>query len=118
MIDVAGKFDCVSTSLSAALANMKDIPTLGDQVSTEPLDFKDLMAHISKSEVYAYNGSLTTPPCTEGVKFNVVADPVYVDVSTFRDVRRIIKFNSRYTQNAPGHMNLLENAGKTLKGAV
>jgi hypothetical protein len=57
MIDVAGKFDCVSTSLSAALANMKDIPTLGDQVSTEPLDFKDLMAHISKSEVYAYNGS-------------------------------------------------------------
>jgi carbonic anhydrase len=61
---------------------------------------------------------MTTPPCTEGVKFNVVADPVYVHVSTFRDVRRIIKFNSRYTQNAPGHMNLLENASKTLKGVV
>ena len=108
LIDIAGKNDISSTVTTSVLVNINDIPNANDVTTTGALDFKDLQAHIAKSTVYSYNGSLTSPPCSEGVLFNVVAQPLYVEPHDFKALKSIIKFNSRYTQNAPGKVNLLD----------
>uniref|UniRef100_L2GBZ8 Carbonic anhydrase n=1 Tax=Colletotrichum fructicola (strain Nara gc5) TaxID=1213859 RepID=L2GBZ8_COLFN len=65
----------------------------------------NVFAHLDE-----YSGSLTTPPCTEGIAWNVVAEPLTVDDVTFRAAKRVMKFNSRYTQNVPGQKNLLDHS--------
>lgn len=86
----------------------------GSKGTTGKLDFTKLRDHLRRSKVYQYKGSLTTPPCTEGIAWNVVRDPVTIDVKTYKAIKSIMKFNSRYTQNTPGEVNLLENAANTL----
>ena len=61
----------------------------------------------STSKVYTYAGSLTTPPCSEGVTWYVTQEHLSMSVSQFHAWKTIIKFNSRNTQNAPGTENLI-----------
>ena len=44
---------------------------------------------------WRYEGSLTTPPCTEGVAWSVMVDPVYMSSGQFVDFMHIIGDNSR-----------------------
>lgn len=100
--------------LECVFANIEEISEPGSKAETEPLDFSDLEAHLAESTVYQYGGSLTTPPCTEGIAWNVVREPLHVDYATFRKAKAVLKFNSRYTQNTPGGINLLDNARNIL----
>lgn len=61
-------------------------------------------------QVYNYKGSLTTPPCTTGVEWDILSDPQYMSVEAFLVFKAIMKYNSRYTQNKPGKENLLQVA--------
>lgn len=92
-----------------------ELPKAGDIDNTAPLDFSSLVKHLKSSKVYQYGGSLTTPPCDEGVTFNVVQEPLYMSHVHHRTLRNAVKFNSRYIQNNPGGKNLLENALKFLQ---
>lgn len=116
LIEVAAGDDSPNDAIAAALSNVDEIPEAGDITNTAALDFSDLQSHISNSDAFTYAGSLTTLPCDEGISFNVVADPIFVDVATFRAVKSVVKFNSRYTQNAPGEVNLLDRARSVLEG--
>lgn len=100
-----------SPFFTSALSGVSDAPNAGDTAVTGPLTSKDLTALVRDSEVYHYDGSLTTPPCTEGVKWSVVRDPAYVSVKTFAGAKGAMGFNARYTQNEPGERNLLDQAG-------
>jgi len=61
-----------------------------------------------RERVYTYRGSLSTPPCTEGVLWMISQEPEKISVEHYRRLKAITKFNARYPQNHPGYMNLLE----------
>jgi len=42
--------------------------------NSEPFDYNELIT--SRTEYYTYNGSLTTPPCSEGVLWTVLKNPI------------------------------------------
>jgi carbonic anhydrase len=114
-IEITGGLD-TSPLLSSVLAFIGNIPNAGDITRTTALDFADLERTLSTADVYQYSGSLTTPPCSEEISWNVVATPLTIDLQTFKTVKSILKFNSRYTQNTPGEVNLLDNARNVLDG--
>jgi len=64
----------------------------------------------SSSTKFYYSGSLTTPPCVEGVAFLIPTTTLPVTVSQYNAFKRILKFNARYTQNKLGDTNLLQVA--------
>jgi carbonic anhydrase len=51
---------------------------------------------------YRYDGSLTTPPCSEGVKWFVLANPVALSSAQIAAFRAIVKDNNRPTQPVNG----------------
>ncbi|KAG0129196.1 alpha carbonic anhydrase [Tuber indicum] len=65
---------------------------------------------VDNSHVRSYPGSLTTPPCSEEVSWYVVEEPLSITVKQLSKMRKIMKFNSRVTQNDyanPPRENLL-----------
>ncbi|KAM4061199.1 eukaryotic-type carbonic anhydrase domain-containing protein [Hirsutella rhossiliensis] len=106
-VEIAIGDDRISSFLTAVLSRVKEVPQSGQIFLTGALNHTDLQYHLSQSDVYQYNGSLTTPPCSEHVFFNVVASPLYLHPREYRALKKIMKYNSRYTQNRPGQDNLL-----------
>ncbi|CAL3970109.1 unnamed protein product [Diplocarpon coronariae] len=80
------------------------------------LDFSTITQHFAQDMVFRYSGSLTTPPCSEGIEWIVSSQPLLIDEFTFNNAKKYLKFNSRYIQNSPGQKNLLDktNAKSTL----
>lgn len=72
------------------------------------LDFSGVYSKLKKSEIVTYSGSLTTPPCAEGVTFLIVKEPLPISVSDFNAIKKVVKFNSRFIQNTLGGPNMLE----------
>ncbi|WYZ39674.1 hypothetical protein EsH8_IV_000015 [Colletotrichum jinshuiense] len=101
--------------LAAVFENIDQVTEWGSHAPTGALDFTSLSEHLSKNTIYQYSGSLTTPPCTEAIAWNVVGTPIPLDIAHYLKVKSIMKYNARYTQNSPGEMNLLENAYVSLK---
>lgn len=63
----------------------------------------DPAAFLPKStQHYRYVGSLTTPPCTEGVQWIVMKDPVTVSDEDIAQFAERIHFNARYVQRSVG----------------
>ena len=58
-------------------------------------------------DYYRYSGSLTTPPCTEGVTFYVLKDPVFLPA------RQIEEFAKRYP--SPNSRNIQETNGRSIE---
>lgn len=83
----------------------------GSWAPTGPLNFGPLINHLTTTPLYRYSGSLTTPPCKEGVTFLITERPLPLNVQTFNAVKSVMKFNSRYTQDTLGQVNLLNING-------
>lgn len=56
----------------------------------------DLLPHSTKS--YRYDGSLTTPPCSEGVKWIVMQSPIQLSAAQIKTFTSLIKANNRPVQ--------------------
>ena len=53
---------------------------------------------------YAFEGSLTTPPCTEGVRWLVLSDPEGISPSELQTFSAIYPHNARPTQAVNGRI--------------
>ena len=52
--------------------------------------------------IYTYSGSLTTPPCSENVSWNVLSTPVEVSSRQIAAFASILKYNARPVQPLNG----------------
>lgn len=97
-----------STLLETVFANAGQIATPGTAVKTAPLIMSELVNTLLAGSFKCYSGSLTTPPCSEGVRWLVATQKLQIQTATFERVRSVIGFNSRFPQNTPGQPNVLQ----------
>lgn len=96
--------------MDTIVAKLCNITTTGASTTIGPIDLTPAMQPFANNRSYTYAGSLTTPPCTEGVTWLIPNQPLPITVDQFNALKSIIKFNSRYTQNMPGDVNLIQVA--------
>jgi carbonic anhydrase len=53
---------------------------------------------------YAYTGSLTTPPCSEGVRWHILKQPVEVSAAQLAAFRKLYRMNARPVQPLNGRV--------------
>jgi carbonic anhydrase len=70
------------------------------------LDLEDLLP--KRRLAFRYMGSLTTPPCSEGVRWFVLADPIELSADQIAEFTEIYDHNSRPTQPLHGRSLVLE----------
>jgi carbonic anhydrase len=75
----------------------------GDEVTARALlDLRQLLP--SDTRYYTYMGSLTTPPCSEGVLWMVMQQPVTVSAEQIDVFSRLYPMNARPLQRAAGRL--------------
>ncbi|KAA8896166.1 alpha carbonic anhydrase [Sphaerosporella brunnea] len=119
VVAVLFEIDAVDATqlLKAVTRNIDKIQRPGSKTETAGLDFAELTAHLRNAPLLTYQGSLTTPPCAEGLTFIVPQKPMPLDVDTYRKIKGTVKFNARYTQNEAGLENILELGCKAVDEA-
>lgn len=102
----AGESSSIIKSLSSSISA---ISTPGTKTAIPAgIDFADVLSKVQSSDILQYSGSLTTPPCAEGVTFMIVKDPLDISVADFNAIKSVVKFNARFIQNTLGEANMLD----------
>ncbi|KAH9889127.1 carbonic anhydrase [Xylariomycetidae sp. FL2044] len=97
-----------STLLETIFTSVGEIAEPGTETTTQPLIFSELVTFLTEGNNFQrYTGSLTTPPCSEGVQWLVSTSKLQLSRATFQTVRDTIGFNSRFPQNTLGSGNIL-----------
>jgi carbonic anhydrase len=81
--------------LNKLLRNLPENKGDKNNLKSEVLGYEILP--VSK-EYYKFNGSLTTPPCSEGVKWFVLRTPVQLSTSQLNDFMEVMPKNNRPIQ--------------------
>ena len=80
------------------------LPTADDKLTMDHLKL-DLSAMLpSDLQYFAFNGSLTTPPCSEAVSWIVLKKPVYLAPAQIQAFRQLIGENARPLQSPNGRL--------------
>lgn len=80
----------------------------GQEVKEENVEI-DLMAMLEKHKhFFIYDGSLTTPPCSEGVKWFVLSEAIHTSQDEIDKIHEIMGDNARPTQPL-NHRKVEEN---------
>lgn len=89
MMFIPGKED-------ATLSNLwKKMPAnVGDSTRLTASDLKSIETDSRFSNYYRYNGSLTTPPCTEGVRWVVMKTPMTVSQGQVQALQQALKHSN------------------------
>jgi len=100
LIDTGGPWFKQNSFLNGIFTTGFDSQRMVSSPAGHPINpYKSLLQ--KHGEFWHYQGSLTTPPCSEGVQFFTAKDPVYiaaVHVTTFMDYLKVRGGNS-YGQN-------------------
>ncbi|ETS84766.1 hypothetical protein PFICI_02791 [Pestalotiopsis fici W106-1] len=100
----------LSPMLETVFEKVDEIAAPGSKVTTGSLVFSEYIAALMSGGFQSYSGSLTTPPCSEGVNWLVATQRLKVSPAAVRRVSSVVKFNSRITQNLLGEPNILNFA--------
>ena len=73
-----------------------------DPVATSAMDIGQILP--ARREYYTFMGSLTTPPCSEGVLWMVMKEPVQASAEQIAIFSRLYPMNARPLQAAAGRM--------------
>ena len=73
----------------------KKAPSVENIESSLVLNPKEIMQFFPKNrEYYRYNGSLTTPTCTEGVRWIVMKKPLTVSKEQIKRFKELVSYNN------------------------
>jgi carbonic anhydrase len=59
---------------------------------------------------FSYTGSLTTPPCSEGVKWNILTESISLSAAQINQFRHIYQVDARPVQSTNGRIIELHNS--------
>ena len=82
-------------------------PQLAGEVARveTPIDLQRLLP--ASRRAYRYPGSLTTPPCTEGIRWMVLAKPIQISEHQLEKLRETVEGNARPAQPLNGRPLIL-----------
>ncbi|KAK1656258.1 alpha carbonic anhydrase [Colletotrichum phormii] len=106
-----------SNLLETVFSSLDAIKEPGTVTKTGALDMQEVVTLLSAGSFQSYMGSLTTPPCSEGVQWLVSTQRLMVQPQTFTAVRDVIGFNARFPQNTLGQANIIQVAQQSLATA-
>ncbi len=102
--DADGKLAVVGLFLKKGKTNKhlkniwKNLPTEINKPLSVNASFNIMKLLPKKSSYFNYPGSLTTPPCSEGVNWNVLVKPITVSSAQIKKFLNLIKENARPVQ--------------------
>jgi carbonic anhydrase len=94
--------------MDTIIAGLPRIQQSGTNTTIGEIDISAVTDVLASCENYAYVGSLTQPPCTEGIAWVVSVQTFPITVKQVNALTKVLGFNSRYTQNKLGDGNLLQ----------
>lgn len=92
----------VGASDSEMLKAIRSMPHEHGGESVVRRDFDPIELIPDRHDYFTYEGSFTTPPCTEGVTWIVMNDPFRADPAALKEVRGILDKNNRPVQPLHG----------------
>ena len=99
-----------NAAFSPLWANMPDTPGVTNSEENATNDAGDLLP--GDRQTYRYDGSLTTPPCSEGVKWNVLTTPIELSESQITAFKAVVHDNNRPVQPLNERELLSDGAGE------
>jgi carbonic anhydrase len=85
-----------NTAIQKLIKNMPIHITQKNSLCQENLKAKDLLP--KNTAYYRFNGSLTTPPCSEGVRWFVLKEPVEISKEQLKEFEKVMGKNNRPVQ--------------------
>jgi carbonic anhydrase len=89
---------------AAAAPLFAHLPRAGESITVDQLVLNLSALLPAKRAYYAYDGSLTTPPCSEAVRWLVLKNPIYFSADQVQAFRAMIGENARPLQSLNGRM--------------
>jgi len=90
---------------NAALAPVfASLPATAGEKRTAGTEFDAAALLPEQRGYYGYMGSLTTPPCSEGVRWHILKQPVEVSSSQLAAFRKLYRMNARPVQPLNGRV--------------
>ena len=80
------------------------LPRNGEQVTVNGLSLDASTLLPAKKGYYSFDGSLTTPPCSEGVQWMVLKEPVKLGAGQIKAFRQLYSANARPLQPLNGRV--------------
>ena len=99
-----------NSAWSKVASNLDKARTDGESKTALPFNWGKLLP-IDQS-TYRYSGSLTTPPCTEGVKFNIFSKPITMSAKQIEAFEKAYDGNNRPVQPLNGRVVSRVTAGR------